>query len=75
MTGASQRLGRPMLIVSCGILLSRLLGLVRDIVFAKQWGTETAIAAFMVAFTIPNLLRALFGEGAFSAAFVPVFST
>ena len=63
-----------MFVVSGGILLSRVLGLVRDVTFARQWGTGTAFAAFVIAFTIPNLLRALFGEGAFTAAFVPVFS-
>ena len=75
MTTTGQRLGASMLIVSGGILLSRVLGLVRDVVFARSWGTEeAAFAAFVIAFTIPNLFRALFGEGAFAAAFVPVFS-
>ena len=63
-----------MLIVSGGVLLSRVFGLVRDVVFASTWGTSTAFAAFVIAFTIPNILRALFGEGAFSAAFVPTFT-
>ena len=63
-----------MLLVSGGILLSRIFGLTRDIVFADYWGTGVAFAAFTLAFTVPNLLRALFGEGAFSAAFVPAFS-
>ncbi len=63
-----------MLIVSTGVLLSRALGLVREVIFAHVWGTGTAMAAFVFAFTIPNLLRALFGEGTFSNAFVPVFS-
>ena len=74
MSESGKRLGRRMLIVSAGVLLSRVLGLIRDIVYANHWGTGTAFAAFVIAFTIPNLLRALFGEGAFSAAFVPVFS-
>jgi|SaaInlLV_10m_DNA_2_1039722.scaffolds.fasta_scaffold05541_3 putative peptidoglycan lipid II flippase len=63
-----------MLVVSGGVLLSRVFGLVRDVVFASTWGTSTAFAAFVIAFTIPNILRALFGEGAFSAAFVPTFT-
>ena len=74
MSRSSGKLGRSMVVVSGGILLSRVLGLFRDVAFASQWGTGTAFAAFVIAFTIPNLLRALFGEGAFSAAFVPVFS-
>ena len=65
---------RSALVVMSGVLLSRVLGLVRDIVFAQVWGTGVAIAAFFIAFTAPNLLRALFAEGAFSAGFVPVFT-
>jgi putative peptidoglycan lipid II flippase len=63
-----------MLTVSGGIFFSRCLGLARDILFAQIWGTGLALAGFVLAFTVPNLLRALFGEGAFSAAFVPIFS-
>lgn len=54
-------------------LWSRLLGLVRDILMASFFGTGLAMSAFVVAFTIPNLFRRLFGEGALSAAFVPVY--
>lgn len=72
--GAQKGLVRSMLVVSAGVLLSRVLGLVRDVGFASRWGTGTAFAAFSIAFMIPNLLRALFGEGAFSAAFVPTYS-
>lgn len=54
-------------------LLSRGLGLVRDILMAGFFGTSLPMSAFVVAFTIPNLFRRLFGEGALSAAFVPVF--
>ncbi|MDD2237267.1 MAG: murein biosynthesis integral membrane protein MurJ [Kiritimatiellae bacterium] len=53
--------------------LSRALGLVRDVVMAGFFGTSLSMSAFVVAFTIPNLFRRLFGEGALSAAFVPVF--
>jgi putative peptidoglycan lipid II flippase len=63
-----------MVLVSAGIFFSRVLGLGRDVVLARVWGTSPALAGFVIAFTIPNLLRALFGEGAFSAAFVPVLS-
>jgi len=63
-----------MLLVSSGTFASRILGLARDVVLAHVWGTGAAMGAFVFAFTIPNLFRALFGEGAFNAAFVPVFS-
>ena len=55
-------------------LLSRVLGLVRDIVIARAFGASAGADAFFVAFRIPNLLRRLFAEGAFSQAFVPVLS-
>lgn len=59
-------------IVSAFTLLSRVLGLVRDVVVAQYFGTR--IDAFLVAFKIPNFFRRLFAEGAFSVAFVPVLS-
>src|SRR5210317_470889 len=55
-------------------LLSRVLGLARDIVFARLFGAGIVMDAFFVAFKIPNLLRRFFAEGAFSQAFVPVFA-
>jgi putative peptidoglycan lipid II flippase len=55
-------------------MFSRLLGLIREQVFAALFGAGYAYDAFVVAFRIPNLLRDLFGEGALSAAFVSVFS-
>ena len=54
-------------------LVSRVLGLVRDFLTAGVFGTSLAMSAFVVAFRVPNLFRALFGEGALSSAFVPVF--
>ncbi len=54
-------------------MLSRGLGLVRDILMAGFFGTTLPMSAFVIAFTIPNLFRRLFGEGALSAAFIPVF--
>jgi putative peptidoglycan lipid II flippase len=54
-------------------MLSRFLGMVRDILTAGAFGTSLAMSSFVVAFRIPNLFRALFGEGALSSAFVPVF--
>lgn len=55
-------------------MLSRVLGLVRDVVFAKLLGVSAGTDAFFVAFRIPNFLRRLFAEGAFNQAFVPVLS-
>jgi putative peptidoglycan lipid II flippase len=60
--------------VGIAVMLSRILGLVREQVFAFLFGAGFAYDAFVVAFRIPNLLRDLFGEGALSAAFVTVFS-
>ena len=58
--------------VSSMTLLSRILGFVRDVVIARVFGAGALTDAFFVAFKIPNLLRRLFAEGAFSQAFVPV---
>ena len=55
-------------------LVSRLLGFLRDVVFANVFGAGAATDAFFVAFKIPNFMRRLFAEGAFSQAFVPVLS-
>ncbi len=55
-------------------LLSRILGLVRDMVFARFFGDKIAADAFFVAFRIPNLLRRLFAEGSLTIAFIPVFT-
>lgn len=55
-------------------MLSRLLGFVRDVVFAQLFGAGPAFDAFVIAFKIPNFLRRLFAEGAFSQAFLPVLS-
>ena len=55
-------------------LISRVLGLVRDIVIARLFGTSDATDAFFLANKIPNFMRRLFAEGAFSQAFVPILS-
>ena len=55
-------------------LLSRIFGLLRDITLATLFGASGGTDAFLVAFKIPNFMRRLFAEGAFSQAFVPVFS-
>ena len=55
-------------------LASRVLGLVRDSLFARYVGAGFASDAFLVAFRLPNMFRALFAEGAFAAAFIPMFN-
>jgi putative peptidoglycan lipid II flippase len=60
--------------VSFFTLLSRVTGLVRELLIAATFGASAMTDAFNVAFRIPNLLRRLFGEGAFSQAFVPVLA-
>ncbi|UDL04380.1 murein biosynthesis integral membrane protein MurJ [Marinobacter sp. CA1] len=75
-----QRAAAPGLLRSSGLvgmmtMLSRVLGLVRDMVIARYFGAGTGADAFFVAFKIPNFLRRLFAEGAFSQAFVPVLSS
>ncbi|HEV8518165.1 MAG TPA: murein biosynthesis integral membrane protein MurJ [Burkholderiales bacterium] len=60
--------------VSSMTLVSRILGFVRDTVIARAFGAGVATDAFFVAFKIPNLLRRLFAEGAFSQAFVPILA-
>jgi len=68
------RLAGKTITVGGNTLISRLLGLVRDIVIASVFGAKEEADAFFVAFRIPNLLRRLFAEGAFSPAFVPILS-
>jgi putative peptidoglycan lipid II flippase len=60
--------------VSSLTLLSRISGLVRDLLLARIFGGGAAMDAFAAAFRLPNLLRRLFAEGAFSQAFVPILS-
>src|SRR5213592_5048553 len=54
--------------------LSRIAGLVREIVAASYFGVSGAMSAFTIAFQIPNLMRALFADQALQGAFVPVFT-
>lgn len=61
-------------IVSLAVMFSRVLGLVRETLFAKYFGAGFLYDAFIVGFRIPNLLRDLFAEGALSSAFVKVFT-
>lgn len=65
---------RTLATVSSLTLLSRILGFVRDFVIARTFGAGALTDAFFVAFRIPNLLRRLFAEGAFSQAFVPLLA-
>jgi putative peptidoglycan lipid II flippase len=60
--------------VGLGILLSRIMGLVRETVFAHYFGSGVAADAVKAAYRIPNLLQNLFGEGALSASFIPVYA-
>src|SRR5690348_7308976 len=60
--------------VSAMTLVSRVLGFVRDAVIARAFGAGLVTDAFFVAFRLPNLLRRLFAEGAFSQAFVPILA-
>jgi putative peptidoglycan lipid II flippase len=55
-------------------LVSRVLGMVRDILMARYVGAGMASDAFLIAWRLPNLFRALFAEGAFAAVFVPMFN-
>src|SRR5688500_10389087 len=63
---------RTLAAVSSLTTVSRVLGLVRDVLIARAFGAALVTDAFFVAFRLPNLLRRLFAEGAFSQAFVPV---
>jgi len=62
-------------VVSAAVMLSRLSGLAREMVMAHAFGAGAAHDAFLLGFRIPNLTRDLVGEGAFSSAFVPTFTT
>lgn len=69
-----QSVARSAGIVSIAVMFSRVLGLIRETVFARFFGAGFLYDAFVVAFKIPNILRDLFAEGALSAAFVKVFT-
>ena len=70
----SLKLLKSTAIVSLMTLVSRVSGLVRDVIMANVLETGAVSDAFFVAFRIPNFLRRIFGEGAFSQAFIPVYS-
>jgi putative peptidoglycan lipid II flippase len=61
-------------LIGLATLLSRILGLIRDMVQARYFGAGLAADAFFVAYRIPNMLREMFAEGSMAAAFIPVFT-
>ncbi len=67
-------IGRSAFLVAAGIFLTRISGLVRDRVFAHFFGISATADAFRAALRIPNFLQNLFGEGALSASFIPVYA-
>src|SRR6202163_859457 len=74
-TGGGGGASRSAFLVAAGILCSRLAGLVRLRVFSYYFGLQSDAAdAFNAAFRIPNFLQNLFGEGALSASFIPVYA-
>ncbi len=70
----ARRLGRNTAFFSFATGLSRVLGLVREVVAAKYFGVSAAMSAFTIAFQVPNLVRALVADSALQGAFVPVFT-
>ncbi len=70
----TNKLFKSTAIVSVMTLLSRIVGFVRDMILANVFGASAGMDAFLLAFKIPNFMRRLFAEGAFSQAFVPVLS-
>ncbi|MDF1794937.1 MAG: murein biosynthesis integral membrane protein MurJ [Coxiellaceae bacterium] len=70
----SKKLAKSTSLVGGMTLLSRLLGFIRDVIFAEVFGATAGFDAFIIAFKLPNFMRRLFGEGAFSQAFVPVLA-
>src|SRR4051795_11667983 len=69
-----RRLARSTAFFSFATGLSRLVGLVREVVAANYFGVTAAMSAFTIAFQVPNLMRALFADSALQGAFVPVFT-
>src|SRR6056297_754254 len=65
---------RSLFTVSGFTLLSRLLGFVRDVLIARYLGAGALADVWVAAFRFPNLFRRVFGEGAFNAGFVPMYS-
>ncbi len=66
--------GRSAFLVGAGILISRIIGVIRQRVFSHYLGIGDAAGAFTAAFRIPNFLQNVFGEGALSASFIPIYA-
>ena len=71
---SNQKVGQAAGAVGSMTLISRLLGFIRDLAIAMQFGATSVADAFFVAFRIPNIQRKILGEGAVTAAFIPVFT-
>ena len=72
--GHARRLARSTAFFSFATGLSRVLGLVREVVAARYFGVSAAMSAFTIAFQVPNLIRALVADSALQGAFVPIFT-
>src|SRR3954468_14930643 len=72
-TQQTRRIARNTAIFSVATGLSRIAGLVREVVASSYFGTSGPFSAFTIAFQVPNLVRSLFADATLSAAFVPVF--
>src|SRR4030081_1011744 len=71
---AQESTGRHAFFVAAGILISRIVGLIRQRVFSHYFGQLDEADAFNAAFRVPNFLQNLFGEGVLSASFIPIYS-
>src|SRR6266700_3659072 len=72
--GAGESTGKSAFLVGAGTLINRIIGVIRQRVFAHYLGISDAAGAFNAAFKIPNFLQNIFGEGALSASFIPVYA-
>src|SRR5437867_10792001 len=72
--GKGESTGRSAFMVGAGILISRIIGVIRQRVFAHYLGISDAAGAFNAAFKFPNFLPNIFGDGALSASFIPVYA-
>ncbi len=73
-TQQTRRIALNTVIFSIATGLSRIAGLIREVVASSYFGTSGPFSAFTIAFQVPNLIRALVADSALSAAFVPVFT-
>src|SRR5215469_7716423 len=71
---AHASIGKSAFLVASGIFLSRIFGLVFNRIFGFYFGISAQADAYRAAFKIPNILQNLFGEGALSASFIPVYA-